>query len=325
MKIYGFMVCAAACLGVWSGAQAQAVEQRFVTIGTGSVTGVYYPTGGAICRLVNKGRRDHGIRCSVESTNGSTDNLNNLRAGELELGVAQSDVQVSALQGTKEFAGSGPYTDLRALFSVHSELMQIVARTDSNIKTFDDLKGKRVNIGNPGSGQRSTTELMMAQQGWTQGTFSKVGELHPADQSKALCDNQLDAISFTAGIPNASVKEATVTCDAVLVPLTGDWVNVFLSQNPAYARGVIPGGTYRGTAADTPTLGPKAVVLTSAQMSEDMAYQIVKSVFENFEDFKNLHPAFANLKKAAMVKDGLAAPLHPGALRYYQEVGLLPQ
>ncbi|MCR4377955.1 MAG: TAXI family TRAP transporter solute-binding subunit [Rhodospirillales bacterium] len=317
-------VCLAVYLSVWSWPDAQAAEQRFITIGTGGVTGVYYPTGGAICRLVNKGRRDHGIRCSVESTHGSAENIIGIRTGDYDFGLAQSDVQISALKGEDEFLKFGPYGDLRALFSVHSELMQIVARADSAIKTFQDLKGKRINIGNLGSGQRSATELILAYHGWMKATFPKIGELHSAEQSKALCDNQLDAIFFTAGIPNASVKEATLSCDTVLVPMDGAWVNDFLTLHPAYAQGVIAGGTYRGTSIDTPTFGPKAVVLTSVNMPDEVAYQIVKSVFENFEDFKNLHPAFAHLTKEAMVKDGLSAPLHPGALRYYQEVGLLP-
>lgn len=303
---------------------ASAAEQRFITIGTGGVTGVYYPAGGAICRLVNKGRKAHGIRCSVESTNGSADNIKDIRSGELAMGVAQSDVQVSALEGVNEFVEGGPFTDLRALFSMHSELMQIVARSDSAIKTFEDLKGKRVNIGNLGSGQRATTELIMAHHGWTRETFAAVGELRSAEQSKALCDNHLDAISFTAGIPNASVKEATVTCDAVLVPLDGAWVDVFIAANPAYAKGTVPGGVYRGTDTDTPTLGPKAIILTSSRIPDEVAYQVVRAVFENFASLKKLHPAFAGLEKEMMVKDGLAAPLHPGALRYYREVGLLP-
>lgn len=315
---------AALFMGVMALSQTNAAEQRFITIGTGGVTGVYYPTGGAICRLVNKGRRDHGIRCSVESTNGSAENIKSIRIHELELGVAQSDVQVSAMKGEKDFAQDGPFEDLRALFSVHSELIQIVARADSGVKKFSDLKGKRVNIGNPDSGQRATTELMMAHHGWTEATFSKVGQLRSTEQSRALCENDLDAISFTAGIPNASVKEATVTCDAVLVPLDGAWVDAFLANNPAYAKETIPGGTYRGSETPTPTIGPKAVILASARMSDDVAYQVVKAVFESFDDFRNLHPAFANLKKEAMVKDGLAAPLHPGARRYFQEAGLLP-
>ena len=315
--------CVVALMSVWS-VPTEAAEQHFITIGTGGVTGVYYPAGGAICRLVNKGRRDHGIRCSVESTNGSEDNITSMRNGEFALGIAQSDVQLSALKGEGEFSDSTPHGELRALFSVHTELMQIVARTDSGIKTFQDLKGKRVNIGNPGSGQRPTTELLMAYHGWNNKTFSKVAELRSTEQSWALCENQFDAFFFTAGYPNASVREAMVTCDAALVPLDGAWVRDFVVQNPAYAKGSIPAGTYRGTNYDTPTIGLKAVVLTTAQLPDDVAYEVVKAVFENFDAFKSLHPAFAHLNKQAMVSEGLAAPLHPGARRYFKEAGLMP-
>lgn len=324
MKIAAAIIALVLSVGIGAATSTRAEDQRFVTIGTGGVTGVYYPTGGAICRLVNKGRKAHGIRCSVESTEGSAANIEGIRDDALVLGIAQSDVQVSALKGEKSFLAKGPYPGLRALFSVHSELMQMVARADSGIKTHDDLVGKRVNIGNEGSGQRASTELIMAQHGWTKDTFAVASQLHSAEQSRALCDNQLDAISFTAGVPNASVKEAAVLCDTILLPLDGAWVDGLIATNPAYAKGIIPAGTYRGTDADTPSFGPKAVVLTSAQTPDEVVYQVVRAVFENFADFQSLHPAFAQLTKEAMVHDGLAAPLHPGALRYYREVGLLP-
>jgi len=133
-----------------------AYAEEFITIGTGGVTGVYYPTGGAICRLVNKGRKEHGVRCSVESTGGSVYNINTIREGELEFGVAQSDWQYHAFNGSSKFEEAGPFENLRAVFSVHPEPFTVVARADSGITNFEDLKGKRVNIGNPGSGQRGT-------------------------------------------------------------------------------------------------------------------------------------------------------------------------
>ncbi|MCK5575228.1 MAG: TAXI family TRAP transporter solute-binding subunit [Sphingomonadales bacterium] len=301
-----------------------AEEQRYITIGTGGVTGVYYPAGGAICRLVNRARKSHGIRCSVESTSGSADNISQIRSGELVLGIAQSDVQVSALRGSEAFSRSGAFSDLRSLFSMHSELIHIVARADSGINIFSDLKGKRVNIGNLGSGHRATTELMMSYLGWTNETFSVALELYSAEQSQALCDDQVDAIVFTAGIPNASVKEATARCDAILVPVNAEWVDGFVALNTAYATASIPAETYRGTPKDTPTIGLKAVVLTSTIMPDVVAYEIVKAVFEKFDSFKKFHPAFEHLDKKSMVTDGISAPLHPGALKYFKEAGLLP-
>ncbi|MGB1209706.1 MAG: TAXI family TRAP transporter solute-binding subunit, partial [Paracoccaceae bacterium] len=176
---------------------AMAQDQQFITIGTGGVTGVYYPTGGAICRLVNKGRRDHGVRCSVESTGGSVYNINTIREGELEFGVAQSDWQHHAYHGTSKFEDAGAFEDLRAVFSVHPEPFTVVARADSGITTFADLAGKRVNIGNPGSGARGTMEVLMEASGMTTDDFALATELKPAEQSAALCDNQIDAMVFT--------------------------------------------------------------------------------------------------------------------------------
>ena len=207
--------------GAAFGASTAVSADSFITIGTGGVTGVYYPTGGAICRLVNKGRKEHHVRCSVESTGGSIYNLNTIRAGELDMGVAQSDWQYHAYNGTSKFKDQGPNKDLRAVFSVHPEPFTVVARADSGIKSFDDLKGKRVNIGNPGSGQRGTMEVLMAAKGWKKSDFTLASELKASEQSKALCDNKIDAMIYTVGHPSGSIKEATTSCDTVLVSVSG--------------------------------------------------------------------------------------------------------
>jgi hypothetical protein len=298
-------------------------ENKFVTIGTGGVTGVYYPTGGAICRLVNKTRKEHGIRCSVESTGGSVYNLNTIRAGELDMGVAQSDVQYQAYNGTDKFAEQGPDKDLRAVFSVHPEPYTVVARADAGVKNFQDLKGKRVNIGNPGSGQRSTTEVLLAAMGWKVEDFKLASELKASEQSSALCDNKVDAIVYVVGHPNGSIQEATSSCDSVVVNVTGPAVDKLVKENAYYRTATIPGGMYRGTPEDTKTFGVGATFVSSAKVPADIIYNVVKAVFENFEEFQKLHPAFENLKKEEMIKDGLSAPLHDGAIKYYKEAGLM--
>ena len=303
---------------------AETTGQTFVTIGTGGVTGVYYPTGGAICRLVNKGRQEHNIRCSVESTGGSVYNLNTIAAGELDMGVAQSDWQYHAYNGTtSKFEDKGPNKDLRAVFSVHPEPFTVVARADSGIKTFTDLKGKRVNIGNPGSGQRGTMEVVMGALGWTKADFKLASELKSAEQSKALCDNKVDAMVFTVGHPSGSIKEASTSCDSVIVEVAGPEIDALVEANDYYRTATIPGGMYRGTDTDTKTFGVGATFVTSAKVSDDVIYKVVKAVFENFDEFKKLHPAFANLKKEEMITDGLSAPLHDGAVKYYKEAGLM--
>ena len=307
---------------IFSGMQYASAE-TFVTIGTGGVTGVYYPTGGAICRLVNKDRKQHGIRCSVESTGGSVYNLNTIRSGELDMGVAQSDWQYHAYHGSSKFEEQGPNKDLRAVFSLHAEPFTVVARKDSGIKTFADLKGKRVNIGNPGSGQRGTMEVVMAALGWKKSDFSLVSELKSAEQSRALCDNKIDAIVFTVGHPSGSIKEATTTCDTALIPVTGEAIDKLVAENDYYRKAVIPGGMYRGNEKDVETFGVGATFVSSSKTPEKTIYQVTRSVFENFDTFRKLHPAFNNLKEEEMLRDGLSAPLHDGAKKYYREAGLI--
>ncbi len=318
-----FMCALAVTLAVGIMPVPEAAANQFVTIGTGGVTGVYYPTGGAICRLVNMDRREHGIRCSVESTGGSIYNLNTIRAGDLDLGVVQSDWQYHAYNGTSRFEEAGPNEKLRAVFSIHPEPYTVVARADAGVRNFQDLKGKRVNIGNPGSGQRATTDVVLEALGWTVRDFRLASELRPAEQAGAMCDNRVDAIIYTVGHPNGSIQEATTTCDAVLVNVTGPEIDKLVAERDYYRTATIPAGMYRGNNEDTTTFGVGATFVSSTDVPEDVIYHVVKAVFDNFDDFKRLHPAFENLKKEEMIKDGLSAPLHPGAIKYYKEVGLL--
>jgi uncharacterized protein len=310
-------------IGITAAPTAQAQQPTFITIGTGGVTGVYYPAGGAICRMMSRTRAEHGIRCGAESTGGSVFNVNAIRNGELEFGVAQSDVQFNAFNGQGNFKDQGANPELRSVFSIHPEPFTVVARKDANIKTFEDLKGKRVNVGNPGSGQRATMEVLMNQMGWTMDDFALVSELQANEQSQALCDNNIDAMVYTVGHPNGSIKEATTACDSVIVTVDNDAVKTLIVEKPFYRTATIPAGMYRGTDADTNTFGVGATIVTSAEVPDDVVYALTKAVFENMDQFRSLHPAFANLDPKQMVKDGLSAPLHPGAQKYYREVGLL--
>ncbi|MHA7885943.1 MULTISPECIES: TAXI family TRAP transporter solute-binding subunit [Roseicyclus] len=314
------VVAAAAVMG---GGAASAQDQTFIAIGTGGVTGVYYPTGGAICRLVNRDRAEHGIRCGVESTGGSVFNINAIRGGELEFGVAQSDWQYHAYNGTSRFEEQGAFEELRAVFSVHPEPFTVVARADAGIETFEDLQGKRVNVGNPGSGQRGTMEVLMEAMGWTMDDFAVASELQAAEQSQALCDNNIDAMVYTVGHPSGSIQEATTACDSVLVTVANDAVDMLVAENPFYRTATIPGGMYRGNDEDVMTFGVGATFVTSADVPEEVVYTVVSAVFENIDQFRSLHPAFANLDPAQMASDGLSAPLHPGAERYFREAGLI--
>jgi uncharacterized protein len=302
---------------------ALAAQSRFINVGTAGVTGVYFPAGGAICRFVNKGRREHSIRCAVEPTGGSVVNIGRVRAGTLDFGIVQSDWHYYAYKGESMLKEVGPFKDLRSVFSLHGEPFTVVARADAKIRQFQDLKGKRVNVGNPGSGQRGTIDVILGAMGWTVGDFGSVFELSSDEQSQALCDNKIDAMVFVSGFPSGSVKEATTLCAAKIVDVRGPAIDKLVRENTFYRKTIIPGGIYPGTDRDIQTFGTLATVVTTSREPDDVVYHVVKAVFENLEEFRKQHPAFLRLEAEEMIRDGLTAPLHPGALRYYKEKGWL--
>jgi hypothetical protein len=297
-----------------------ALANRFVTLGTGDVTGVYYPVGGAICRLVNDRRTEHGIRCSVESTPGSIYNLEGVDSQDLDLGIAQSDWIYAASQRL-DSAGH-PGSDLRMLFSLYPEVFTVVVRAASGIHSFEQVLGRRVSVGRPGSGQRATLDVLMRRQGWRLEQFALALEMDPAQQPEALCGDQIDVMLYMLGHPNGAIKEVTRTCASRFIPINGDIIDALIRGNPIYQPMTIPAGLYPGITAAVPTFGVRAVFFTHASLSDDVAYEVVKSVFENFDSFRQLHPAFRALEPSQMVRGPFVVPLHPGALRYYREKGL---
>jgi hypothetical protein len=299
-------------------AQAQ---QKYITIGTGGVTGVYYAAGGAICRLVNKDRKAHGIRCSVESTGGSVFNINTIKAGELDMGVAQSDVHFNASKGMGQF--KEPMPELRAVFGLHPEPVTVVVRKEANIRSFADLKGKRFNVGNPGSGTRSSLDELIGAMGWKLSDFSLASELKADEHGPALCDGKIDGFFYLVGHPSANIQDPTTVCGAKLVSVTGPAAEKLVKEKAYYAKATIPGGLYPNNPQATETYGVLATFVSSSKVPSDTIYQVVKAVFDNFDEFKKLHPALAVLTQQAMIKDGLSAPLHDGAAKYYKEKGWL--
>jgi TRAP transporter TAXI family solute receptor len=320
MHIKFALAAAAAAATAGLAAPQVMAQQKFMTIGTGGVTGVYYAAGGAICRLVNKERSKHGIRCSVESTGGSVFNVNTIKAGELDFGFTQSDVQYNALKGVGQFKDQ-PFKDLRAVFSVHPEPFTVVARKEAGIKKFEDFKAKRFNVGNPGSGTRASAEELLATMGWKLTDFSLASELKADEHGPALCDGKIDGFFYGVGHPSANIQDPTTSCGARLVSLTGPAVDKLLKDRPYYAKATIPGGLYPNNPEATETYGVLASVVASSKTPTETVYQVVKAVFDNFDEFKKLHPALANLKAQSMVTDGNSAPLHPGAIKYYKEKG----
>ena len=319
MKFTAFAAAAAALV---ISAQAGAA-QDFVSIGTGGVTGVYYPTGGAICRLVNKDRKEHGIRCSVESTGGSIYNINTIRSGELEFGVAQSDWQFHAYHGTSKFADAGPFTDLRSVFSVHPEPVTVLARRDSGINNITDLPGKRFNIGNPGSGTLGTWEVLEEIMGWERSDLALAAQMKSSETGGAMCDNTIDGYFWLVGHPSGLTAESVASCDAKIVSVVSPEIDALDAEKPYYRHATIPGGMYPGNPDDIQTFGVGATFVTRADVSEEAVYRVAIAVPGNLDDFRKLHPAFANLVASEMITDSLSAPLHPGAIRAYKELGLM--
>ncbi len=300
-------------------------QTKFVTIGTGGITGVYYPTGGAIAKIVNEKKDEYGIRCTVESTGGSVFNVNAVMAGDLEFGVVQSDRQYQAIHGMAEWKDRGPQKDLRAVFSIHPEAITLVGADDAGIKNIMDLKGKRVNIGNPGSGQRQNSIDALTAAGLDYEKDIEAESVVADEAPGLLQDGRIDAFFYTVGHPAGNIKEATAGKREVRIcDITGEWLTKLIEEKPYYAPATIPAEFYPNAlnTEDAKTFGVKATLVTSIKVSEDIVYAVTKEVFENFDNFKKLHPAFEVLTKEGML-EGLSAEIHPGAVKYYKEAGLI--
>jgi TRAP transporter TAXI family solute receptor len=294
---------------------------EFVTIGTGGVTGVYYPTGGAICKMMNKNKKETGIKCSVESTGGSVYNVNNIKNGELDFGMVQSDVVYQAYNGEGKFDGKA-YKGLRTVMSIHPELLTFIVRKDSGIKSIYDMKGKTVSIGNPGSGQRATVELLVSKSPKLSLDGVNVEGLKAAESPNALKDKKIDGYFYVVGHPTANFKDAANSTEVDFISINCPTAKKLVAQKPYYAFGTIPAGMYKGVDHDTETFGVKAVLATSSNESNKAVHALVKSVLDNFDKFKKLHPAYKHLTKEDLLK-GLAAPMHPGATAAFKEAGLI--
>ena len=301
-----------------------AQSRTFVTIGTGGVTGVYYPTGGAISRMVNKKAGEYGIKATVESTAGSVYNINAVLSGDLEFGVAQSDRQFQAYNGEAEWSKLGPQKDLRAVFSIHPESITLIASLASNIKDVTGLKGKRVNIGNPGSGQLQNSKDVLEGAGVALGSFH-AEQVKAVEAPGLLQDEKIDAFFYTVGHPNGNIKEATSGRVKVsIIPITGPGIDRLLKRHSYYAKSTILRKFYPSAVntRDIESIGVKATLVASSRLDEKIVYAITKEVFDNLDAFKKLHPAYSVLTKENML-EGLSAPIHKGALRYYREAGLI--
>jgi len=303
---------------------AQAADQHFITIGTAGVTGIYYPAGGAICKIVNEGRSVHGVRCSMETTLGSIANVEKIRKGELEFGFVQSDWQHHAYRGTSVFSETGPYADLRSVFALHTEAATIVVRSDSDYAKLEDLKGARINTGSEGSGSEASWGVLADRLGWSEADLREVSKLKATELAEALCSGRIDAYFLLIGHPAGVIEETVEQCGIRLIGIDDEALDAFLEHAPYYMKTDIPATLY-GLEEPVASYGVVATVVTSAKLPDDIVYTLVQAVHDRFDSYNDLHPALAHLQTGDMVAHRMAAPLHPGALKFFQEEGLLPE
>ncbi len=294
-----------------------------VTLATGTPGAIYHPVGNAICRMFNLPQEHQATPCVAVSSEGSVENIRRIGSGKSTFALSQADVAYAAFHGEGPFAAVGPAPKLRLLIGLFPEAFTVVARADSGVHDFQDLHGKRLGLGKKGAGYTFTRDTILGSYGWTIADFASVVELDPADQNRALCSNEVDAIFFEAGHPNGLTQEATTGCRARLVRVAGPPIERLLAARPYYIASTIPGGMYAGNPRDVPTIGTQAVLVTSSDQPDELAYAVVKAVFENFADFRRLHPALATLRIKDMVPNEAVMAIHPGALKYYREAGLI--
>ncbi len=308
-----------ALLALFLGGSAFAAQ--FITIGTGGVTGTYYPTGGAICRMMNRDRQATGLRCSVESTGGSVYNIKHIQSGDLDFGIAQSDTVYRAYHGQGKFK-KHPAKELRSVMAIYPELLALVVRKDAGIKTLPDIKGKRINIDVPGSGTRMTAEIVMHAFGVKNGDLAKVGEYKSTEGPMLLKENKIDGYFGVFGHPTANIKDAANSVDIDLIPIDGKPIDELVAKYPYYTKGVISGTYYRGVRHDTPSIGVKALLVTDEKTPQKIVYALTKTVLKDFDTFKKLHPAYRNITRKSLL-EGLSIPQHPGAVKAFKEAGIL--
>jgi len=318
--LVGAIVVTSACSGAYAQPQSARVT---ITIGTGSQAGVYYPTGQAICAAVNKRTKEHGIHCKAQSSNGSVENAYKLRNGTLDFALLQSDVLFFAVKGYDAFKRQGPDKNLRSVLSLFTESFTVVARPDAQIKSFDDILHKRINIGNPGSGQRASMDLVMLAKKIKKTDFADIKEYASDKQADALCANEIDAFIFTSGHPNPSITKATKECGGVIVPLPGNLIKHLSSRLPFIKPATVSGGIYPGTDWSIPSFGMTAMLVTSTKIPHTIVTEVVKSIYTDFAQLRMGHPAFAYVSPTSMATQNVPTPHHKGALYYFRDNGYL--
>jgi TRAP transporter TAXI family solute receptor len=289
--------------------------KEFLSIATGGTAGTYYPIGGAIAQAVSKGS---DIQATAETGNASVANINLISQGDIEVAFVQNDIAFWAYTGQIMF--KSPLTNVRAIASLYPEHLQLIITKDSSVKVLEDLKGKRVGVGAPGSGVEADVRAIFQVAGLTYEDM-KVDFLDYSATTSRFKDNQIDAGFVVSGYPTASVMDLATTRDISLLSFDDAFLAKLSEAHPYFVASKIPAGTYRGVDADTVTAAVMAILVTHTDVSEDVVYNFLKSMFANIADVHASHSQARSITLESAL-DGLTVPLHPGAVKYYKEAGL---
>lgn len=318
------VVCAAIAAGcMMLSAGPAPAKDKFVALGTGSPSGTYFPVGRGICDLVNEQRNTHGVRCIAYNTGGSVYNIQAIMSGELEMGITRSDLAFQAFEGINAFKAIGPNPEIRAITTLYAMPIAVLVKKSAGIESFKDLEGKRINIGNKGSGKRSVSELILGIMGWEKGDFSAVLELNTKQMGKAFCDDNVDILIEGLGNPSKFYEQMVSECDGQFIDVPKDVVAKIKKEFPYFAALDIPGGIYTDTPNAVGTFGFKATLVTKRDIHPDTVYDVTAAMFNTFEKFQEKHPSLKLADPLGMVNNGIFIPIHPGAERYLRERGYL--
>jgi TRAP transporter TAXI family solute receptor len=312
-----------AATGVQAADVRTANMDKFLAMGSGAQAGVFYPVGQGVCDIINKDRLTHGLRCLNYETGGAVYNMQAVSFGTVQLGIARSDLSFQAYTGTGNFDDEPPIEDMRAVASLYSVPVAVIAKRSLGLTYVKDIKGKRFNIGNDGSGKRELSSFIMKLQGWTRADFAATTEYDTGPMVKAFCDGELDVILEGLGNPAKMYADVTEKCDGQFLPFSPETIDQLKADYPYYVDMAIPGGMYAGTPDNVASFGYRAILIASSKVHPDAIYQVVSSLVGNLKDLRAKHASLDILTPQAMANFGIYIPLHDGAARYYKEHNLL--
>ena len=310
------------CLVLFSTYGCQSTDKgKFIAIGTSTKSGVYYPVAREICNLLNSGRETHLVRCLATESGGSIYNIPAIATGELDVALTRAGLAHKAFRGEEMFKAYGANSSLRLISILYSQPVSIIVKQESNIQKFNEVKGKRVNLGNLGSGKRGISELLLEVMNWSHSDFSEVYELNTSNMGKAFCSDKVDVLIEAIGMPSKFLDRMVNDCKGRFVDISDDVVELIRQKGPFYTPGIIPKKFYPTQEKDVRTFNVNVVLISSARVNDATIYELTKAIFGDVKKLKKIHQVFSNMMPRSMVDQAPSIPYHDGALRYFKEHG----